>query len=197
MTLEPSVFILVSIGAVACWAIGALALRANLRNLLRYKLWRQRDRLFDARMNGLLPDVPVVQEWIEIIESTIACADDLTLVKWCIAPRSANDERDRWRRVCEESLSAMTPKQRELFLNHLTELRNMVAKHLIVGSVTGWIAVLVCGIGLLLHACWKKATNPIRFVKDEAIGVIATIEQFWRFTNGSGRNGRPPISMCN
>ena len=59
----------------------------NMLSLFRYRLWRLRDAIRDDIHSGDLPDSKVTHLLVQVVESAIAVAPILTMLRYLIMPK--------------------------------------------------------------------------------------------------------------
>jgi len=153
MTICAVVFIL---SFCALWACAIFMVPDHVLSLFRYRLWRLRDHLQDCILDERLPELPVVNDLFDTVESMIEHADRVTLssfVAFGLAGGRGSDE------AGEEpfDLCGLSDEQRELFNRILSNLFDHMAFKTIAGSpVGGFFLPILLPLLRLRTKYWAK-----------------------------------------
>lgn len=191
-------FVSIAIGLAAAILI---VIPATLRSLFRYKLWRIRDAAMDDVLSDRLPDVPVVQAFINGIEGVLASPGHMTMLRW-LAFSPPESTRRAARRIFHQGLQSLTPEQQDLLADYLNSFVRAVTKHLLIGAPSGWIASVLIFPAFIYRAVSRfvsQHAEPLRAYAAEACDAIIAYsrEKVLAWLTGysgqsRGANDQPP-----
>lgn len=120
----------------ALWACALFMVPDHVLSLFRYRLWRLRDHLQDCILDERLPDLPVVNDLLDTVESMIEHADRVTLssfLAYGLAGGHGLDEAGDG----SFDLRGLSNEQRELLNRILSNLFDHMTFKTIAGSPIG------------------------------------------------------------
>lgn len=138
-------WVILGYAAAACLAWLGLFIHVPrcLRSMYRYRLWQIRDDTFDAIRAGDLPDCGGVRQFLAVTEAAIAGSKRWTLAQWMVWPKPSEAEVDQFRSVYKEAGDRMGATERALFTSLNRRFQAALTAHLLWGSTSGWIGVVV------------------------------------------------------
>lgn len=111
-------------------------------SMYRYRLWRLRDRLADEIREGVFEAKEQPKALLGFVEGVIVLAPNIGAVKLGVmlwSTRHTPDPEDPIK------LDALSPGDKKLMEERLSELGGLTAKHVLLGSPSGWIVTFVLG----------------------------------------------------
>lgn len=145
-------FSLAVASASIAWILVVVALPRYFRSAFRYRLWRLRDDLVDDVLSGNLPDVSSVREMRKRVEVGIRYADDLTLATVLVsawATHASGFTVRQERKIREQEArrrEELTAKELVLVDQYESRLTKASVVHVLTGSPSGWIGVLLAAL---------------------------------------------------
>jgi hypothetical protein len=138
-------FVILDIVAIALFAWFCLVKVIPSCNvsLYRYRLWRLRDGLADEVRQGAFQDAAPARAVIAFIESLIVLAPQLGAVKLGVmlwSCRHVPDAPDPFK------LESLAPRDRQMVQTRLDTVGGLTARHLLLGSPSGWALLVILGI---------------------------------------------------
>lgn len=146
---------------------------ATLVSLLRYRLWRIRDDLFDEIHNGGFMDTREPRLALEELERTIAVAPELTLAKVALAGAIARKR--RFVPIPIPNAANAHPDDRPKLEAVIREYRVRTVAHVVFGTPSGWLIVvsmswLVIPVMLVRAVVWCIRHSPTQAIKRACTG---------------------------
>lgn len=198
LNLTPLEVLSISVIISVAWFVSMLTIRRNMQSLFRYKLWPLRDAIVDDLLSGELPDMAVTRDLLDTVESTIRYAELITIIEFLIMP-SPTDSYISHRKELMSEIERMTKAQRGRYEWRSSELRKIILRRLMFGSVGGWL-VVVAGLAFgLLAALIRHASSPFVEAKKTLARNVASEQKIFMFKDGvtpKRRINHDPLSMC-
>jgi hypothetical protein len=111
------------------------------RSRFRYRLWKLRDRVVDEIYDGRFENVEQPQRLVALIEIAIYSADEISWLKVMAARLMKKPPPGRPMKLLVD-LQAVSERDRELLEARLNVLYWCVARHVFLGTPSGWLACL-------------------------------------------------------
>lgn len=141
--------IVLALGVLA-WASLIFVIPWCMQGVLRHRLWRVRDAVFDDISSGLLPSKDVCVDFLRGLEGGIRHTRELSFANlWTLGffHQLAEGVEDA---DFEKALKNFTPGERERFENYEAEVGSVVIRHVFLGTPSGWLASLLVPLYLLV-----------------------------------------------
>lgn len=148
------------------------AVPKNQASRFRYRLWRLRDDIVDAQISGEIEESPEATQLVEAIEAGIESARDLSPLRFLIVfmfMATSPHLREQLKRHGLPKIALM-PK------NYGHSFGRLLLKHLLFGSVSGWIfSIVLFGLIMPFALITKRAKSVWSFLEDTAAGIARTL----------------------
>lgn len=114
---------------------------ACARTQFRLRLWALRDQVVDEIFGGCFEDARQPRKLVAAVESVIGSADHLSLLRVWLADLAFDEpEPPEHLRL---DLTAAPARDRDRLAEHVNVFHRLIIKHALVGSVSGWLFLLV------------------------------------------------------
>lgn len=139
------IFLTITLG----WFSVVLLIPGYTESILRYRLWRVRDQVYDDIASGKLPDCRASRNLIDEVETLIRASHHMTLPRilllWVACPRQTNN-------VTQPSHDLYTNEQIEYAKQIHDGAYELCARHAIFGTYSGWFAIpFLVTIGVVMR----------------------------------------------
>jgi hypothetical protein len=151
------------------------------RSQFRLKLWALRDQVVDEIFAGCFEDTRQPRKFVAAVESVVGSAEHLSLLRvWLEDLASDEPGPPEHLRV---DLATLSAPDRERLTRHVELFHRLIIRHALVGSVSGWLFLLVTKplafLGILRRAVAPRAVKASSPFEDVALDEMSL----------NGRNG--------
>lgn len=149
-----STFILVTslvLALLPIWVLFLYVVPRHQTSRFRYRLWEIRDEVKDSVYRGELPDNDAVNILGMHVESFIRHAHETGLVSFLLVASANDPYRSDVEEAIDRSKATMSDGQLKLLSEYEASLYEEVLKHLVTGSLVGWLfGIFVAPIALVI-----------------------------------------------
>lgn len=161
MTFDDVFAVVVLTGVVVASVVAVFfSIPRLLRSLCRYRLWTLRDDIIDDIFDGRLPRTdPGVQRLVEMTEKAIVATTVVTLFKLVVG--EVFIFRGHPTTPVATQVTCLSEAECELLKRREQALMNIMLNHTLVGSPSGWLALLVFVVAVVVLSAWVLISRPL------------------------------------